>query len=137
LGREFAAARRGRRLIAVMFDLNDFKDYNDRFGHLAGDQALRLLADSMATESRAMNLTARYGGDEFVTLLMDTDSYGAQIFVQRVKHRFGHAIAEFGKARLTVSAGIAEYSAEMTNPAHLLAAADLALYASKGRRSIM
>ncbi|MGH7467474.1 MAG: sensor domain-containing diguanylate cyclase [Longimicrobiales bacterium] len=134
LGREFAAARRGRPLVAVMFDLNRFKDYNDRFGHLAGDQVLRALGEALAAETRAMNPAGRYGGDEFVALLTDTDALGAQILVQRVRERFGGAMANLGFGDLTVSAGIAEYTAEMTNPAHLLAAADLALYASKGRR---
>jgi diguanylate cyclase (GGDEF)-like protein len=137
LGREFAAARRGRRLVALMFDLNGFKDYNDQLGHLAGDQALRALAQALSDESRVMNLTARYGGDEFVALLTESDAFGAQIFVDRVRQRFANAMAETGDCGLTVSAGIAEYSKEMTHPSHLLAAADLALYASKGRRSKM
>jgi diguanylate cyclase (GGDEF)-like protein len=135
LGREFAAARRGRRLVAVMLDLNNFKAYNDRFGHLAGDQVLRALANVLADETRAMNPAGRYGGDEFVTLLTDTDALGGEIFVQRIRSRFAEATAGLGQSNLTVSAGIAEYGSEMTNPAHLLAAADLALYASKGRRA--
>jgi diguanylate cyclase (GGDEF)-like protein len=135
LGREFAAARRGRRLVAVMFDLNDFKDYNDRFGHLAGDQVLRAMGEALATETRAMNPAGRYGGDEFVALLSDTDALGAEIFVGLVRKRFAQALAHLGSHGLTVSAGIAELTSEMTNPAHLLAAADLALYADKGRRS--
>src|SRR5690606_10583781 len=55
LAREFAAARRGRRLVAVVFDLDDFKLYNDRFGHLAGDEVLRTFGSVLEQETRAMN----------------------------------------------------------------------------------
>lgn len=135
LGREFAAARRGRKLVAVMFDLNAFKAYNDRHGHLAGDQALRAFGAVLTTETRAMNLAARYGGDEFVALLADSDFFGAQIFIQRVKQQFADTSLGLGFGALTVSAGMAEYQSEMLHPAHLLAAADRALYESKGRRA--
>ena len=134
LGREFAAARRGRKLVAVMFDLNSFKAYNDRHGHLAGDQALQAFGSVLTTLTRAMNLAARYGGDEFVVLLADNDFFGAQIFIQRVRQFFSEVSAELGFGPITFSAGLAEYDPEMLNPAHLLAAADRALYESKRGR---
>jgi diguanylate cyclase (GGDEF)-like protein len=129
--REFAAARRGRRLVAVMFDLNGFKDYNDQYGHVAGDEALRVFADTLRTETRAMNAAARYGGDEFFVLVGDSDMFGAQVFVVRVKQRFSRAIAALGRGQLSVSAGICEFKTEMTRPQELIEAADRALYESK------
>jgi predicted signal transduction protein with EAL and GGDEF domain len=58
LGREIAAARRGRKLALVLFDLDSFKDYNDTLGHVVGDQILRAFAEVLAHENRAMNMVA-------------------------------------------------------------------------------
>jgi diguanylate cyclase (GGDEF)-like protein len=131
LEREFAAARRGRRLVAVMFDLNDFKQHNDRYGHLAGDRALKHFADALNESTRAMNLAARFGGDEFFALLADADRAGADIFVQRVSDRFEEIMRETGNPPLHVSAGIAEFRPDMNSSAELVEAADRALYISK------
>lgn len=131
LPREFAAARRGRRLVAVMFDLDDFKLHNDRFGHLAGDRALRHFADALSGSTRAMNLAARFGGDEFFALLADSDAGGARKFVDRVREKFEAAMREAGNQVITVSAGIAEFRSDMESPAELIEAADRALYISK------
>jgi diguanylate cyclase (GGDEF)-like protein len=131
LPREFAAARRGRRLVAVMFDLDDFKQHNDRYGHLAGDRALRHFAEALSGSTRAMNLAARYGGDEFFALLADADRAGAQLFVQRVRDRYDQAMRSSGNPTLCVSAGIAEFTNDMESPAELIEAADRALYISK------
>ena len=131
LEREFSAARRGRRLVAVMFDLDEFKEHNDRYGHLAGDRALKHFADALNATMRAMNLAARFGGDEFFALLADSDPAGAQIFVDRVTERFHAIMRETGNPTLNVSAGIAEFKADMHSPAELIEAADRALYISK------
>jgi diguanylate cyclase (GGDEF)-like protein len=131
LPREFAAARRGRRLVAVMFDLDEFKQHNDRYGHLAGDRARRHFAEALSSSTRAMNLAARYGGDEFFALLADTDSAGAQLFIDRVCGRFTQIMLAAGNPVLSVSAGIAEFRTDMEAPAELIEAADRALYISK------
>ncbi len=131
LPREFAAARRGRRLVAVMFDLDDFKQHNDRYGHLAGDRALRHFAEALNGSTRAMNLAARFGGDEFFALLADADRAGAELFVERVRERFNEAMRAAGNPLLNVSAGIAEFRTDMEAPAELIEAADRALYISK------
>ena len=133
LGREFAAARRGRRLVGVMFDLNGFKNFNDQYGHLAGDEALRAFGQALAAETRAMNLAARFGGDEFFVLLADADRYGAEIFVQRVGMRFQRDMEKVGRSGIAAAAGIAAYSSDMRGPEDLLAAADHALYQEKAR----
>lgn len=131
LMREFSAAQRGRKLVAVMLDLDEFKQHNDKHGHVAGDEALRRLAISLQSETRTMNLAARYGGDEFFALLADGDVAGAEVFVQRVRIRFRELMEEAGWPVLNVSAGIAEFDPSMETPEDLLLAADRALYVSK------
>jgi diguanylate cyclase (GGDEF)-like protein len=135
LAREFAAAVRGRKLVCVLFDIDRFKEYNDRHGHLAGDEALRLFARALTSETRAMNLAVRYGGDEFIVLLADADVSGADIFVRRVRQRFPPPDSVSEMAELSVAAGYAEYRPEMSSPEELIAEADLALYQDKARRS--
>ncbi len=135
LGREFSAAVRGRRLVAVMFDLNDFKEYNDRFGHIAGDEALQLFGQALKAETRTMNLAARYGGDEFVALLGDSTLDGARVFAQRVKRRFMRSVARLGRRPIGVAVGIASYARAMNTPEQLIAAADAELYEMKARRT--
>jgi diguanylate cyclase (GGDEF)-like protein len=131
LVREFAAATRGRRLIAVMFDLDGFKTHNDTYGHVAGDEVLRRFGEALSVTTRAMNLAARYGGDEFCALLADTNIEGTEIFTTRVKERFEQTMREAGAAPVHVSVGIAEYTSDMKTPEDLIEAADRALYAAK------
>jgi diguanylate cyclase (GGDEF)-like protein len=132
--REFASAGRGRRLALVMFDLDGFKAFNDRHGHLAGDDALRAFATALIAETRASNLAVRYGGDEFIVLLADSDCDGAEAFIHRVTDRFAVSDGSRYGGELSVSAGIAEYQPEMKRPEDLIAAADRALYRIKARR---
>jgi diguanylate cyclase (GGDEF)-like protein len=131
LKREFAAAQRGRRLIAAMFDLDDFKAHNDTYGHVAGDEILRRFGEALRVTTRTMNLAARYGGDEFCVLLADTNVEGTEIFTSRVKERFEQTMKEAGAAPVHVSVGIAEYTPDMKTPEQLIEAADRALYVSK------
>jgi diguanylate cyclase (GGDEF)-like protein len=136
LPREFAAARRGRDLTAVIFDLDMFKHYNDTYGHLAGDQALQAFARSLQMETRAMNLAARYGGDEFVAVLAGTDAAGGRTFIDRVRKRFAREVEELGHGPLPVSAGLAEFAPDMLDPEALLRAADDELYRAKPRARV-
>jgi diguanylate cyclase (GGDEF)-like protein len=136
LSREFAAARRGRRLVAIMFDLNGFKEYNDKFGHVAGDDALRKFANALAASTRAQNTSARYGGDEFIALLTDADRAGAKVLIERVRSLFPGADADERERRLSVSAGIAEFTPSMKSPDDLIEAADRELYMEKRQRTI-
>lgn len=135
LAREFAAARRGRLLVAVMFDLDGFKQYNDEYGHVAGDEALKVFAEALKVETRAMNLAARYGGDEFLVLVSDTDEAGCQVFVDRVMDRFGKEISAVGKGPLGATAGWAAYDPAMQDWLALIEAADKALYRAKSDRA--
>jgi diguanylate cyclase (GGDEF)-like protein len=132
MAREFAAAQRGRKLVAVLFDVDEFKQYNDTYGHLAGDEWLRMFGQVLALETRAMNLAARY---EFVALLSDSDLEGAQVFVDRVHERLEAEGRALERAPLTVSIGLATYHAGMRAPDDLIRAADDALYEDKAARS--
>ena len=129
LEREFAAARRGRPLVVVAFDLDGLKPLNDRYGHAAGDAALVAFARVLAANTRAMDLSGRLGGDEFVSVLAASSVAGATVFVQRIQ-----AAAEAVDTlpvEITVSAGIATYDPAMTGPGDVLEAADRALYRAK------
>ena len=129
LENEFAAAGRGRLLSAVLFDLDHFKQYNDRFGHAVGDEALRVFADVLARSTRRMNLSGRLGGEEFLTVLADTSSEGAMVFAERVRTVLkGHLL---GDPPLSVSAGVVTFHPGMRSADELLAAADHALYQAK------
>lgn len=129
LERAHAAARRGIPVTVVLFDLDHFKSYNDRFGHAAGDAALRAFARVLDDQTRRMNLSARFGGEEFVSVLVNSDAEGALVFTERVREAL--AEAEVGPERITVSAGVAECPEGSGTPATLLEAADRALYRAK------
>ena len=129
LENEFAAAGRGRLLSAVLFDLDHFKQYNDRFGHAVGDEALRVFADVLARSTRRMNLSGRLGGEEFLTVLADTSSEGAMVFAERVRTVLKSHL--LGDPPLSVSAGVVTFHPGMRSADELLAAADHALYQAK------
>lgn len=128
--KEFAAAERGGALTIVLFDVDGFKRYNDTRGHSAGDDVLRLVGDSLAGNTRAMNLSGRQGGDEFLALLPGERAMGAVHFAERVRD----TVADAPRARdegISVSAGVAAYDPTMRAPKDLVDAADRALYAAK------
>ncbi|HSM06143.1 MAG TPA: diguanylate cyclase [Longimicrobiales bacterium] len=129
LENEFAAAQRGRTLSVVLFDLDGFKRYNDTYGHQAGDEAIRVFADVLARTTRRMNLSARFGGEEYVSVLAGSDSEGAMVFAERVRMAF--RAQHVGDPPLTVSAGVATFHPGMSSPDEILAAADQALYQAK------
>ncbi len=130
LDNEFAAAERGRLLSVVLFDLDHFKSYNDQWGHAAGDDALRTFANIVEPSTRRMDLSARFGGEEFLSVLTSTDTEGALIFADRIRSALATMELDGGR-HLTVSAGIATYHPSMRSPDELIAAADEALYQAK------
>ena len=140
LDKEVAAARRGRSLVVVVFDLDDFKIVNDTQGHLAGDDILRAFAQILDEENRAMNLVARYGGDEFVSILSDADMDGARLYIKRVCRRV-ETDPTMKPLNVTVSVGLAEFDrASMKTMDDVVSAADADMYRvklqrQKGRRA--
>ena len=136
LDAHFAAAGRGRPLVVLVFDLDNFKDINDRFGHDTGDSALRAFAEVLKQKTRRMDLSARFGGEEFITVLADCEVGPAVAFGNRVRTELESRSFPWG--RMTVSVGVAEYEEGMGSYEVLVAAADRALYQAKqsGRNQV-
>jgi len=134
LEQEVAAARRGRARSVAIVDLDNFKQINDTIGHLAGDDVLRAFAHILIDENRTMNLVGRYGGDEFVSVLSDSDEAGARRYMERVEERVAEdpVLAPRG---VTVSIGVAHFDRDtMSSGDELLRAADIDLYRTKSTR---
>lgn len=129
LEQEFAAAARGGSLAVVIYDLDRFKSVNDRFGHATGDTVLQAFAHLLKENTRRANISARFGGEEFISILRDTDASEAVTFTQRVLDQT--RALEFHWGRQTASAGIAQYEHGMGSYELLVSAADRALYQAK------
>ncbi len=133
LGEEVERALRYAAPLSVLIlDVDEFKAYNDAYGHPTGDRALRQIAELLRTRARASDLVARYGGEEFAVILPEADSHAAA----RVAERFRAAIeaADWPARPLTVSVGVATLSAvgmSAFEPTTLIVQADEALYRSK------
>ena len=129
LDREFSAAMRGRTLSVVLWDLDHFKQFNDKHGHAAGDEVLRIFSGVLMKHTRRHNLTARYGGEEFISIVTDVPEEGMRIFTGKVMDDLRAAPSAWGT--ITTSAGIAEFRKGMGSYEVLVAVADRALYAAK------
>jgi diguanylate cyclase (GGDEF)-like protein len=129
LEHDFAAAQRGRDLTVAIFDLDRFKNYNDRYGHAAGDIVLRVFGEMLEAGTRRMNVAGRYGGEEFMAILSDTDLERALHFVERVRQ--STTALELPAGSVSVSAGVATFHPGMRTADDLVAAADAALYRAK------
>jgi diguanylate cyclase (GGDEF)-like protein len=113
----------------VLLDLDRFKDVNDRFGHRAGDEALRDVARLLQKHSRNFTVVTRYGGDEFAVLLVNTAKAGAVAYAERIRevvdeHKFPHG-------SVTVSLGVASFPEDAASSDDLVVAADKAMYEAK------
>lgn len=118
----------------LIFDLDYFKDINDRYGHQVGDEVLRLIGHRFQDSLRQMDLPARYGGDEFVAILPETKLHEASEVAERLRVAFEQEqfdIGEGRKVKLTVSIGVSEVDRSDRTAASLLRRSDKALYASK------
>jgi diguanylate cyclase (GGDEF)-like protein len=128
LEKEFAAARRGRDLTVVLFDIDHFKFYNDKYGHAAGDEALQRFVGVLRSRTRTMDLSARYGGEEFIAVLSGGKAESGVRFAEAVRDAL---LTADGPRPFTVSAGVAEFDRAMEKFTDLVQAADLALYDAK------
>lgn len=123
------AKRHGRKLAVLMMDVDRFKQYNDSYGHQAGDEVLRGMGTVIRDATREPDIPARYGGEEFIVLLPDCDIRGAVDAAERVRARLAREVFE-GRT-VTASIGAAEFPTHGETPKELIAAADAALYEAK------
>lgn len=124
------AGRTGSNLAAAMLDIDHFKQVNDTYGHDRGDEQLAAVADTVAASIRGGDFVGRYGGEEFVVLLPDTDSAGAAQLAEKLRA----AISELnlpGLPSVTVSIGVSAMPEDATDSGQLIRAADRALYLAK------
>ena len=133
------AQRSGKPTSVVMLDLDHFKQVNDRFGHAAGDNVIRSLANLLRQRLRRIDSLGRYGGEEFVAVLPECSAGQAKVIFDEIRQRFAaltfHASA--GTFSVSLSAGICE-TVDGLAPGTLLERADQALYAAKrdGRNQV-
>lgn len=112
----------------VLLDIDHFKRFNDTYGHLEGDKILQNVAKILASNARPNDTVARFGGEEFVVLLVDTDLEQAYRFAERLRHEIeSQFVAGY---RVTCSFGVANYQPNLTDQA-LIARADTSLYKAK------
>lgn len=127
----------GRRVAVAMLDVDHLKEVNDRWGHAAGDLALRAVARAAEESLRRGDLAGRLGGDEFALLLPDADAEAATQVAERLRERLRH-LQEDRPAQVTVSVGVVD-DAEAVDGEALLARADRHLYGAKsgGRNAVV
>jgi diguanylate cyclase (GGDEF)-like protein len=145
LERELRRVRReGLPLSLIFLDLDEFKRFNDTYGHARGDEVLRQVAQTLdETFRRGGDLVARYGGEEFAVILPGVDGRRAALYAERLRRRIWRLSIGYGASnvsdRVTISGGVATITPPNTaSPDQLLHAADQALYRAKclGRNRI-
>lgn len=141
LGKILANTRRGSSasFAVLFFDLDTFKQYNDRCGHLCGDEALRRTAEIIKSCLREGDVAARYGGEEFAVYLPHANRKSAQIVAERIRRAVEQEAFPreelIDRRRLTISGGISIYPEDGNSITALLEVADQNLYRAKVRRN--
>ena len=127
------ARRSGRPLSVILADVDDFKQVNDRFGHLAGDEYLAGLAGLLARSLREQDIVGRVGGEEFLVVLPETALEGALQLAERIRKGAADFALSRGGAeiRATLSAGVGQYEPGMGDVKELLDLTDRAMYEAK------
>lgn len=135
LAEELERARRHNHpLSLMMIDIDDFKPFNDTRGHLAGDDALRLIGRTIREAVRTIDIVARYGGEEFAVILPQTDKRASRFIAERIRREVEGTVfphKELPPARLTISLGIAAFPEDAKGLTDLINLADKALYRAK------
>lgn len=117
----------------VIFDIDHFKKVNDTYGHQAGDEVIRTTAQKLTVTHRNTDLAGRYGGEEFVVILVGTDADGGFYFTERLRKKIEQTSVSYEQQAInfTVSLGIAEYSPDIKTHSEWIERADRALYEAK------
>lgn len=136
LDKEFLRAREFKRpLSTLMLDIDNFKGYNDSYGHLAGDHTLKSVGKIIRENIRHIDIPARYGGEEFLIILPETNHQDTQQIAERIRQdiarRFFPTRDHQSSTHITVSIGIGEITEEVANAKELIALADKMLYEAK------
>lgn len=127
--------RFGKPLTLLMIDIDHFKEYNDRYGHLAGDERLKEMVHLIASRIREVDFFSRFGGEEFVLILPNTprqDGIGVAEKVRELVRGHRYVTAQIPSQPFTVSIGVASYPEDAETMEDLVDAADIALYEAKG-----
>ena len=134
LKQEYLRTKRNEGCSALlMFDIDHFNKVNDKYGHSGGDEALRHIAKLLRSALRETDIAGRYGGEEFVVTLLDTDKEGSVVFAERLRQLIesSPALHKNLEIRMTVSIGLACFNHEFKDHERWIEAADKALYSSK------
>jgi diguanylate cyclase (GGDEF)-like protein len=139
---EFQRAVRFRHeMTIIMLDIDNFKQVNDTYGHISGNQVLRELALRCQNQVRSIDMIGRFGGDEFILLLVETDPADALSVAERIRQHVAVAPVETEKGPLaiTVSLGMAHLAVDCLDLVALISSADSALYKAKnnGRNQVI
>ncbi|RRQ21788.1 sensor domain-containing diguanylate cyclase [Thiohalobacter thiocyanaticus] len=142
LQQEFARFQRSKAACSlIMFDIDHFKPVNDTHGHQAGDEVIRVTAATLLNTVRTTDIAGRYGGEEFVVILTDTDAASARYVAERLRKKIEALTVEYeGKAiDHTISLGVAELTPGLASHQAWLEQADQALYRAKegGRNRVV
>lgn len=133
----YGARQHGSRVGVFLFDIDHFKSYNDQNGHIAGDQALRVLAQLVRDSVRADDIFGRFGGEEFLLIMPGRSPAQAMSAATNIRLRIERYDFPFGDAqpmgRVTISGGVATFPDDAQDAVELLLAADSALYRAKQR----
>jgi diguanylate cyclase (GGDEF)-like protein len=140
--REFGRAQRYQRpLVAIMLDIDHFKEVNDTYGHGVGDQVLQVVAERCQKTVREIDILGRYGGEEFITFLLETELEGAYLIAERLRAAIAGTSIPAGaglEVKVTASLGVAQIDEHTNSLEILIAHADQALYLAKhkGRNQV-
>jgi diguanylate cyclase (GGDEF)-like protein len=136
LNEEVLRARRFERELAlVILDIDNFKTFNDNFGHQAGDLILKQLSDLITRTIRSIDVVSRYGGEEFCIIMPDTGFGNCSVFIERLRSQiaefqFDSALLPKGN-HISISVGGAVFPQHASNPDRLIYCADMALLKAK------
>lgn len=131
------ASRQNNRFSVFILDVDYFKHYNDTFGHIQGDFLLKELVAVMTERLRSTDIVSRFGGDEFVVLLIDTEKYAALEIGNQIRENIENnpkfKLTDGNEKKITISVGVAQYPDDGVTSIDLIRKADQALYVAKAR----